>query len=64
MHHVFNGVDLLEIIVSLIVGAVWALRVAKVTRDYDNKHRSTTPIGDRVAYEMDLRYLLAELDKK
>ena len=64
MHHVFNGVDLLEIMLSMIVGAVWALRVAKVTRDYDNKHRSDTPIADRVAHEMGLRYMLAEINKK
>ena len=60
----FNGVDLLEIIVSLIVGAVWALRVAKSTREYDRKYRSNTPIGDRVAYELGLRHLLKELDKQ
>lgn len=56
MHHVFNGVDLLEIIVSLIVGGVWSLRVAKLTRDYDRKHRivSDTPIHDQLAKEWDL----------
>ena len=60
----FNGFTLLLCILSALMGAVIALRMAKLNRDYYRAQRSETPIADRVAHEMGLRKMLAELDNR
>jgi len=60
----FNGFTLLLCILSALIGAIVALRMAKLNRDYYRSLHTETPIADRVAHEMGLRYLLAEINKK
>jgi len=60
----FNGFTLLLCILSALIGAVVALRMAKVNRDYYRALEHETPIAYEVAHEMGLRKLLIELDKR
>jgi hypothetical protein len=50
-------------ILSALIGAVVALRMAKVNRDYYRALQNETPIAYEVAHEMGLRKLLIEMDK-
>jgi quinol-cytochrome oxidoreductase complex cytochrome b subunit len=59
----FNGFTLLLCILSAFTGAVVALRMAKVNRDYYRALQHETPIAYEVAHEMGLRKLLIEMDK-
>lgn len=59
----FNGFTLLLCILSAIIGAVFALRMAKLNRDYYRTLRHETPIAYEVAHEMGLRKMLIEMDK-
>jgi hypothetical protein len=60
----FNGFTLLLCILSAIIGAVFALRMAKLNRDYYRALRHETPLAYEVAHEMGLRKMLIELDNR
>lgn len=60
----FNGFTLLLCILSAIIGAVFALRMAKLNRDYYRALQNETPIAYEVAHELGLRKMLIELDNR
>ena len=62
----FNGFTLLLCILSALLGAVVALRIAKSNRDYYRNlaQETDTPIAYQVAQEMHLQKLLDEITKR